>query len=309
VTERELALLILAASLLLALLGLWQYLSGAGRRADLGERSREGDREALPTRTIRGLDVWFRRTPPGRWLDVRLQAGGVPRSPLEFVLGCYVAFLGGWAVVSLVLPGVAAVLCGLGALVACFVWLDRRREQRALAFVGQLAEISRLLANGAAAGLSLPAAVELAAGELDDPAGAELGRVVEELRLGRPLDEALEALRRRLPSREVAVLLTTLVIQQRAGGDVVRALQDLGEALQARRETRREIRTILAGSVFSSYLVGIIAFGTLLLLNAINPGVMDELTKTAPGLLALLASGTLFVLGFLLIRRTTRIEV
>jgi tight adherence protein B len=48
--------------------------------------------------------------------------------------------------------------------------------------------------------------------------------VVEQLQLGQPLDAALESLRERLPSREVSVLMSTLTIQQRAGGDTVRAL-------------------------------------------------------------------------------------
>ena len=83
----------------------------------------------------------------------------------------------------------------------------------------------------------------MAAKELDDPAASEMASVVQEMRLGQPLDRALERLQERLPSREVAVLMTTIVIQQRAGGDTVRALQELGGTLEARKDLIREIRT------------------------------------------------------------------
>ena len=66
---------------------------------------------------------------------------------------------------------------------------------------------------------------------------------------------ALERLRERLPSREVAVLMTTIVIQQRAGGDTVRALQELGATLDARKDLLREVTTLMSGSVFTSYVV------------------------------------------------------
>ena len=73
----------------------------------------------------------------------------------------------------------------------------------------------------------MPAAIELAVREIDAPAKDELQTVVDELTLGRSLDDSLASLQRRLPSREISVLMTTLIIQQRAGGDAVRALQEL----------------------------------------------------------------------------------
>ena len=50
--------------------------------------------------------------------------------------------------------------------------------------------------------------------------------------------------------------MTTLIIQQRAGGDTVRALSELGATLDARKDLLREISTLLSGAVFTSYLVG-----------------------------------------------------
>ena len=113
-------------------------------------------------------------------------------------------------------------------------------------------DVARLLANGASAGLSLPAAIQLAARELEDPAGdrdAHGDRGAARRPAGR---RGARGDARRLPSRELGVLMTTLVIQQRAGGDTVRALNELGHTLEARKDLMREIRTLLSGSVFTS---------------------------------------------------------
>lgn len=133
--------------------------------------------------------------------------------------------------------------------------------------------------------------------------------VLDEMRVGRALDEALESLRRRLPSREVAVLLTTIIIQQRAGGDTVRALQELGSTLDARKDLLREIKTLLSGSVYTSYVVAGIALLTVVAVNALNPGVLREMTSSFIGIAALVIAGVLWSLAFVLIRKTTRVEV
>jgi tight adherence protein B len=203
-----------------------------------------------------------------------------------------------------------ALLLGIGgAIGGARGWVERRRGQRRDLFVAQLPDLARLLANGASAGLSLPAAIQLAARELDDPAATELRTVIEELRVGQPVDEALDAMRRRLPSRELGVLMTTLVIQQRAGGDTVRALNELGHTLEARKDLMREIKTLLAGSVFTSYIVVGIGVATIVLLNVMSPGVMREMATSAAGLAALAFAFTLWAIAFVLIRRATKVEL
>jgi tight adherence protein B len=105
------------------------------------------------------------------------------------------------------------------------------------------------------------------------------------------------------------VLMTTLVIQQRAGGDTVRALTELGHALEARKDLMREIKTLLSGAVFTSYLVVGIGVATIVLMNVMSPGVMREMATSVPGIATLIVTGTIWAVAFVLIRRTTRVEV
>ena len=191
-------------------------------------------------------------------------------------------------VLTLLVPPVVAFILGYAIVVLGMRWyVERARAKRRDAFMDQLPDLARMLSNGTQAGLSIAGAVQMAARELDDPAGSEMAGVVQEMRLGQPLDRALERLQERLPSREVAVLMTTIVIQQRAGGDTVRALQELGATLEARKDLIREVRTVLSGSVFTSYVVAGIGIATIVLMNVFTPGVMREMTSSLPGLLAL----------------------
>jgi tight adherence protein B len=99
------------------------------------------------------------------------------------------------------------------------------------------------------------------------------------------------------------------VIQQRAGGDTVRALSELAGTLEARKDLRREVTTLLSGVVFTSYVVAGIGAGTILLLNFMSPGVTKAMTGSAIGIAGVIVTATLWTLAFVLIRQTTKIDV
>jgi tight adherence protein B len=304
------ALLMLAGVLLLALVGIAIYLSGSARRAELASRGAAHDDESLIGRVRRALDRRLRRSAHGQRLTVWLSSAGTRISAADFVLGTTGIALFLWLVMRFLFSGPIALLFAVGITAgAARFYVERLRAKRSDAFVAQLPDLARVLANGASAGLSLPAAVQLAARELPEPAAAEMRAVVQELRVGQPIEDALEALRDRLPSRELGVLMTTLVIQQRAGGDTVRALNELGGTLEARKEVLREVRTVLSGAVYASYIVAGIGIAGIVMMNLLSPGVMRELTSTLPGIAALVVSGALWALGYVLIRRTTRVTV
>jgi tight adherence protein B len=309
-SSASLALALLLASGAIGVLGLWQLLAGTSRSAELAARGRAGVGDSTGRNLIRALDVRVRRTASGRRLGSWLAGAGVKLSPVELIGLLVASSLLAWIVLSLLFArGLASVLAIGGTILVARALIESRRGKRSEAFIAQLPEIARMLANGASAGLSIQQAMAMASRELADPGGAELKRVVDELRLGQSVEAALESLRARLPSREVSVLLTTIAIQQRAGGDTVRALSELAAALEARKDLRREITTLLSGVVFTSYVVAAIGGGTILLLNVMSPGVTKSMTSSAIGIAGLAVAGTLWAIAFTLIRKTTRIDV
>ena len=304
------ALLLLIASGTLGLVGLWQLLAGTSRRAELAERGQVVGGDSSGKSLVRALDVRLRRTRQGQRLGAWLGGAALRLMPIEYVGLVAAASLLGFVLLSNLFAPWLALVVAIGASIGISrAYIERKRGNRRDAFVAQLAEIARMLSNGTSAGLSMAQAVRMASRELADPAGTELKRVVEEMHVGRRIEDALEALQERLPSREVAVLMTTIIIQQRAGGDTVKALGELAATLDARKDLRREISTLLSGVVFTSYIVAGIGGATILLINGISPGVTKEMTSSALGLAGLFVASVLWTIAFVLIRRTTRVHV
>jgi tight adherence protein B len=149
----------------------------------------------------------------------------------------------------------------------------------------------------------------MAAEEMEAPAGEELGKVSNQLAVGASMDDALGELADRLPSRELVVLVTTLVLSNRAGGQVVSALRNLTETLEERKETRREVRTQLSQVSMTSYAVPVLGVGSLFLMNGVKDGALDRMTGSPFGQGAVIIAFSLYAVGFVLIRRLSRIDV
>jgi tight adherence protein B len=204
---------------------------------------------------------------------------------------------------------IAAVVIALVVVLSFRQWLEKRREARIERFIGQLPEFARLLANGAQAGLGVGRSIELAAREMDEPASGELAQVASEMAVGQTLQGALNHLAERLPSRELVVLVQTLVIQGKAGGALVTALQNIATTLDERRQLRREAKTAVIGAAFSGYaVVGVAAFAVIFM-NLMSPGALDTMFGSLPGQIALVVAAALFAVGFVLIQRLSKVRM
>ncbi|GAA2628213.1 type II secretion system F family protein [Streptomyces axinellae] len=310
------------AAVALAALGVLTYASGRARRQALIDRlsGAEGAPRALPSgrsgtsgssrrRRFTAVDRRLRTTGPGRRLQAKLAATGLDLSAGEFLV--YLAGLVAvvWMLASAVLAPFFGPIAGLVGVLAAKAFLDHQRQRRTEQFINQLPELSRILANATSAGLALRTALGMAAEELEAPAGDELALVTNQLAVGRSIDDALNELAERLPSRELVVLVTTLVLSNRAGGTIVGSLRNLTTTLEERKETRREVRTMLAEVNATAFTIPLLGLGAMLMMNSMMPGALARVTGSPVGQIAMVVAVGLFAAGFLVIRRLGRIEV
>lgn len=294
----------------LAVIGLHAYASGRAQRAALVDRlSQTGQLTSGRRRRFRNLDRRLRRTKAGRKLELRLAATGLDVTPGEFFVYMLAAVAALWLIGQAALAPFFGPLAGLLGAWAALQFLNWQRQKRIERFINQLPELARILANATHAGLALRTAIGMAAEELEAPAGEELAKVSHQLALGAAMDDALDEMADRLPSRELVVLVTTLMLSNRAGGQVVSALRNLTETLEERKETRREIRTQLSQVNMTSYAVPVLGVGALFLMNGVKSGALDRMTGSPLGQAAVIIAFALYAVGFFLIRRMSRIDV
>lgn len=154
------------------------------------------------------------------------------------------AALGGLTALAVVpaAPGRIALLVAVGMPAAGFfvpdALLERRARLRSRRLLGALPDAFDLLAVGAASGRS-PAAGFAELAQAEGPLADELRMAVAELSCGRPLSEALQSLRARVPGGEIASLCAAIERSRRYGSPLAGQLRRQSSAL--RRDQRRAV--------------------------------------------------------------------
>ena len=243
--------------------------------------------------------------------------------PTEFLairaaalLGLPLLFIGLSPLISLFASPIAWIAALLVGFWLPKFWLGRRKGKRLKAFNSNLADTIMLLANSLRAGSSFLQAVEMIVRETQPPISTEFARVIREVNLGLPLDEALANLQRRVRSDDLDLMTTAIAIHHTVGGNLAEILDSIAFTIRERVRIKGEIRTLTAQQRMSGYVVGFLPIALVLLLSVIAPTFMAPMLQKPPELLGLPAGmfilaggGFMMLIGFILIRRIVDIEV
>jgi tight adherence protein B len=195
-------------------------------------------------------------------------------------------------------------------------WLKRRQGGRLNSFNKQLPDTITLIANALRAGSSFLQAIEMVVREARPPVSTEFGRVIREVNLGLPFEQALENMVRRVKSDDLELMATAISIQHTVGGNLAEILDSIAYTIRERVRIKGEIRTLTAQQRLSGYVVGFLPVGLLLFLFIAAPTFMEPMFLNPPeimglpaGVVILLIGGFAMFVGFMLIRRIVDIEV
>jgi tight adherence protein B len=225
-----------------------------------------------------------------------------------------------FVVLSLGLP---ALRSPIALLVAAFIgfmlprfWLGRRKSGRLGAFNKQLPDTITLLANALRAGSSFLQAIELVVRESRPPISTEFGRVIREVNLGLPFEQALENMVRRVRSDDLELMATAISIQHTVGGNLAEILDSIAYTIRERVRIKGEIKTLTAQQRLSGYVVGFLPIGLAGFLFIAAPNFMDPMFANPPavlglpaGVVILIFGGFMMFIGFMFIRKIVDIEV
>jgi tight adherence protein B len=224
------------------------------------------------------------------------------------------------AALSVILPTLGNPLFLLiGGLIGFFIprfWLNRRKNSRLNAFNKQLPDTITLLANALRAGSSFLQAIELVVRESRPPISTEFARVIREVNLGLPFEQAMENMVRRVRSDDLELMATAISIQHTVGGNLAEILDSIAFTIRERVRIKGEINTLTAQQRMSGYVVGFLPIGLVAFLFVAAPKFMDPMFANPPGILGLpagvivlLIGAVMMFIGFMLIRRIVDIEV
>jgi tight adherence protein B len=243
-------------------------------------------------------------------VEVNLERANLPLRAAEalFFLGA-LSFLVGVATFALT----GNILFAIGALAVTLmlpkVALDIKVRKRQKAFVALLPDMLALLAGTLKAGYSITQGFEAVSQEVEEPMGKELRRVVTEHRLGRTLEDALDATADRMGSDDFAWTVMAIKIQREVGGNLAELLLTVSNTMTQRERLRRDVNSLTAEGRVSAFILGILPPGLAAVLYVMNRDYISQLFDDTLGYVFIGAALVAMAIGFAWMKKIITIEV
>jgi tight adherence protein B len=232
----------------------------------------------------------------------------IPARQLLYV--AFVLFILFTAIATLLLGSVVAgLVVGLVAFAMprlLAVLLRRRRIRR---FGYQLVDALMNVSNALRSGFSLPQSFELIQREMDAPICQEFRLLNQETRVGVPLETALEHFSGRMPSEDLDLVVTAILVSQEVGGSLAEVMDNIARTIRERHTIEGKINALTSQGRLQAIILCLVPFALGFAINELNPGLFYPMLHSLLGWALLGVVGLLEFFGILIVRKIVSIEV
>lgn len=243
--------------------------------------------------TRRVLDDLFLEV-ESRWLKIAYTVVPLTIGLLVFLLTTHLVF--------------ALIGMALGLLVPD-LWIRVTRVVRRSRFSAQLVDALFILSSSLRAGLSLMQAFEQLESEMVPPASQEFGLMMKGHRLGLTLEEALHRLNERMPSDELRLITTAVLVARETGGDVTTIISQLITTIRERKRLHEKVKTLTLQGKLQAYIMSCLPFLFAIAMHSMNPEYLQLLLDEPKGQLILLIAVGLWIVGITLLMRLSKVDI
>ena len=238
-------------------------------------------------------------------LESRLIQAGLSFTVRDFWVGSgIIGVLSVLIALLLRAPILAAVGIGFGAGLGLPRWLlSNMAKSRAKKFTEEFPNAIDIIVRGIKSGLPVHDCMRLIASESPEPLAKEFKKLMESIAVGTSIDQALEKMYDRMPTSEVRFFSIVLAIQQKTGGNLAEALNNLSVVLRARKLLREKIKALSGEAVASAFIIGSLPPGIGLMVTLTSPGYMNPLINDPRGHVILGIGVGMEMLGIFVMRR------
>ena len=243
-------------------------------------------------------------------LEVLLNRAGVPLKPEEYVLFQWIstALCGGFLFLISGNPIFLLIGGGLGFMLPKWIIIKKQKE-RVTKFNEGLPDMITTIVGSLRAGFSFPQALKTVVEEAHSPIKEEMETVLREMQYGSSMEESLNDLKERIPSEDLELMIQAILIQRQVGGNLATVLDKIVETIRDRTKIQRQISTLTAQGRLSGIVIGLLPIILGFMIYLIEPDYIGTLFSNPIGLILLTAGVVSGIIGFVLIRKLTTIEV
>lgn len=264
----------------------------------------------MTTRLLRVVDRYVRARGQRERIVGRLERSGVHMRPEEWAIIEVSSIAVGTAAVAFWLGLILGILVGGPAgWLLCYLFLRMKTSRRRRAFELQLPDALQLMAGALRTGFGLTQSIGAVTRDAADPVSEEFSRVMQEVRLGAELEDALDGLAERMCSYDLALIVMAIRTAREIGGNMAEVLQTAVATMRERVQLSRQVRVLTAEGRLSAKLLTGLPILMAVYLLVFKRGYLQPLYTTGVGIFMLALGSVLLVVGSLWLHKLTKIEV
>lgn len=243
-------------------------------------------------------------------LEIKIAQAGLPLKPEEYILFQWILTILIGGLFYLVMDNWLFLPFGnvIGFLMPKW-YLKKKQRERVTKFNEGLADMITTIVGSLRAGFSFPQALKSVAEEASSPIKEEMDYVLKEMQYGKGIEDALNDLNERMPSEDLDLMIQAILIQRQVGGNLATVLDKIIETIRDRTKIQRQITTLTAQGRLSGNVIALLPVILGFLLYLIQPDYIGGLFRHPIGLTMVGAGVISGIIGFILIKKITTIEV
>lgn len=218
---------------------------------------------------------------------------------LSFMFGSYI----------LVKDFTVVIIFGVLGWLIPKIYVGSRISKRIKRFNDSLGDAIVLISNSLKAGYSFFQAVDLVSKEMTGPIAEEFSLLQKEINYGYTTEEALENLLSRVKSDDLELVITAVLIQRQIGGNLAEILDNISTTIRERIRIKGEIKTLTAQGKMSGIIISLLPPGLGLIIYLINPEHIKILFTEKVGIIMVIISIIMELMGILFIKKIVDIKV
>ncbi len=196
----------------------------------------------------------------------------------------------------------------IGLIIPTFL-INVYNSRRKAKFSSQLLDSLMILSSSLRGGLSIIQSFEVLAEEMPAPMGDEISLMVREIKIGVTLEEALVNLNKRMPSDELDLIVSAILVGRETGGDLTKVFSRLVTTIRDRMTLKENVKTLTLQGRLQGVIMSLIPPVFAYIVYRLDPHHFDIMLKDDLGRLLLGIAVALQIIGLILIKIFSKVEV
>ena len=199
-----------------------------------------------------------------------------------------------------------SAVAGLALPILIVKRLETIRRQK---FAAQLVDGLMILSSSLKAGLSLLQSFEELVAEMPNPISQEFSLVIRQIQMGISLEEAMTKLKKRMNIDELDMVVTAMMVARETGGDLTQTFSRVVYTIQERNKLIGRVKALCIQAKLQGAIMSVLPILFGVFVYKVNPNFFDIFLKDSFGRGLLTYAAVSEIIGIILIRKLSRIDI